>query len=64
MDNNKRLNLHVNVDAEDEIIISGIAGRFPNADNIKELQDSLFNKMDLGSNDHQRWSDCNNIFFF
>ncbi|XP_072763442.1 fatty acid synthase-like [Anoplolepis gracilipes] len=58
MDNN-RFNPYIRVDAEDEIVISGIAGRFPKSDNIKEFQDNLFNKMDLGSDDHQRWTDYN-----
>ncbi|GAB1865770.1 Fatty acid synthase [Camponotus japonicus] len=56
MNNNKRFNPYVSVDEEEEIVISGIAGRFPNSDNIKEFQDNLFNKMDLGSKDHQRWT--------
>jgi len=62
MNNDKRFNPYVGVDAEEEIVISGIAGRFPNSDNMKEFQDNLFNKMDLGSEDHQRWPNCNNIF--
>jgi len=66
MNNNKRFNPDVSGDAEEEIVISGIAGRFPNSDNMKEFQDNLFNKMDLGSEDHQRWTNCNifsQIFF-
>ncbi|XP_070155163.1 fatty acid synthase-like [Polyergus mexicanus] len=58
MENNKRFNPYVSVDAEEEIVISGIAGRFPNSNNIKEFQDNLFNKIDLGSSDHQRWNNC------
>ncbi|XP_011875302.1 PREDICTED: fatty acid synthase-like [Vollenhovia emeryi] len=54
-----RSNLHVSIDAEEEIVISGIAGRFPNTNNLKELQDNLFNKMDLGTKEHGRW---NNYF--
>ena len=63
MDNN-RFNPYISVDAEEEIVISGIAGRFPNSDNMKEFQENLLNKVDLGStpSEHQRWSDCN-IFF-
>ncbi|XP_029159596.1 fatty acid synthase-like [Nylanderia fulva] len=57
MDKNKRFNPYVRVNAEEEIVISGISGRFPKSDNIKEFQENLFNKMDLGSDDHQRWSD-------
>jgi len=61
MNNNKQFNPYIRVDAEKEIVISGIAGQFPDSDNIKEFQD-LFNKMNLGSKDHQRWTNCNNIF--
>ncbi|XP_025265735.1 fatty acid synthase-like [Camponotus floridanus] len=53
--NNKRFNPYVSVDAGEVIVISGIAGRFPNSDNMKEFQENLFNKMDLGSEDH-RWT--------
>jgi len=65
MNNNKRFNPYVSVDAEGELVISGIAGQFLFSDNIKELQDNLSSKMDLGSKDHQRWTNCNNnnIFF-
>ncbi|CAL1678458.1 unnamed protein product [Lasius platythorax] len=59
MDRNKRFNPYVSVDAEEEIVISGIAGRFPNSDNIKEFEENIFNKMDLGSNNHHRWTEYN-----
>lgn len=39
----------------DEIVISGIAGRFPNSDNINELQKNLFNKIDCISDCKNRW---------
>ena len=42
-------------DFYDEIVISGIAGRFPDSDNIKHLQENLFNKVDLVSDDDRRW---------
>ncbi|PRD27507.1 UNVERIFIED_CONTAM: hypothetical protein NCL1_35164 [Trichonephila clavipes] len=31
----------------DDIVISGIAGRFPECDNVGELKESLYNKKDL-----------------
>lgn len=40
---------------EDKVVISGIAGRFPNSDNIKHLQENLYNNVDLASNVNQRW---------
>ncbi|KAL6257917.1 hypothetical protein P5V15_011516 [Pogonomyrmex californicus] len=39
----------------DEIVISGIAGRFPDSDNINQLRENLFNKVDLVRADHGRW---------
>jgi len=45
---------------EDRIVISGIAGRFPESDNIKHLQQNLYNKVDLGSNNNRRWNHGNN----
>ena len=42
-------------DFYNEIVISGIAGRFPDSDNIKHFQENLFNKVDLISDDDRRW---------
>ena len=61
-DTMNRPNSYNSIDAEEEIVISGIAGRFPNSDNLKEFQENLFNKVDLGSSDHRRWNNCNNFF--
>ena len=49
------------VEPGDEIVISGIAGKFPESDNIKHLQENLFNKVELGSSDDRRWYHGNNI---
>ncbi|XP_077275341.1 fatty acid synthase-like [Temnothorax americanus] len=56
-----RPNSYISVDAEEEIVISGIAGRFPNTNNLKELRENLLNKMDLGSSDHGRWNNLYNM---
>jgi len=39
----------------EDIVISGIAGRFPNSDNMNQLRENLFNKVDLIRADHGRW---------
>ncbi|KAG4073632.1 hypothetical protein HA402_000856 [Bradysia odoriphaga] len=39
----------------DEIVISGIAGRFPNTNNMKELAHNLYNKVDMIDDDESRW---------
>ncbi|XP_018376803.1 PREDICTED: fatty acid synthase-like, partial [Trachymyrmex cornetzi] len=41
--------------SDEEIVISGIAGRFPNSDNMNQLRENLFNKIDLVRADHDRW---------
>ncbi|KAL0120432.1 hypothetical protein PUN28_008258 [Cardiocondyla obscurior] len=49
-------NLYSSVDSKKEIVIFGIAGRFPDSNNLKEFQDNLCNKKDLGSSGHGRWN--------
>ncbi|KAL0116828.1 hypothetical protein PUN28_010028 [Cardiocondyla obscurior] len=39
----------------EEIVISGIAGKFPNSDNVEELKNNLMNKVDVISDDDRRW---------
>ncbi|CAF4803306.1 unnamed protein product [Pieris macdunnoughi] len=39
----------------DEVLISGISGYFPDSDSVMHLQENLFNKIDLISNDARRW---------
>ena len=40
----------------EEVVISGIAGRFPSSDNMHQLRENLFNKVDLVREDHGRWT--------
>jgi len=42
------------IDGE-EIVISGIAGRFPSSDNMNQLRENLFNEVNLLRTDHGRW---------
>ncbi|TGZ49929.1 Uncharacterized protein DBV15_12672, partial [Temnothorax longispinosus] len=56
-----RPNSYISVDAEEEIVISGIAGRFPNTNNLKELRENLLNKMDLVYNMPHRIGKINNV---
>ncbi|KAI1292128.1 Fatty acid synthase [Halotydeus destructor] len=39
----------------EDIVISGISGRFPESDNIDELSDNLFNHVDMVTEDDRRW---------
>lgn len=34
-------------DPQDEIVISGISGRFPNSANVAEFASNLYNKVDM-----------------
>lgn len=38
-----------------EVVISGIAGVFPESDNVDELKDLLFNKQNGITLDSRRW---------
>ncbi|KAJ8680787.1 hypothetical protein QAD02_016574 [Eretmocerus hayati] len=38
------------------VVISGISGRFPNADNINEFRDNLLNNVDCTTDEHGRWN--------
>ncbi|XP_054154157.1 fatty acid synthase-like [Oppia nitens] len=48
------LNEHF-VDNDDDIVISGLAGRFPESDTLDELSDNLLANKDLISEDARRW---------
>jgi len=40
---------------EDEIVICGISGRFPDSVNVDEFWDNLINGVDMVSQDDRRW---------
>lgn len=40
---------------DEEIVISGISGRFPEADNIDELKTNLYEHVDMLTADDRRW---------
>jgi hypothetical protein len=39
----------------DDIVITGIAGRFPESENVYQFKDNLFNKVDMVTEDDRRW---------
>ncbi|KAG7203841.1 hypothetical protein KM043_017897 [Ampulex compressa] len=43
-------------DPGEEVVISGIAGKFPESDNMRILQKNLFDKVDLVTDDDRRWT--------
>nr|XP_012224502.1 PREDICTED: fatty acid synthase-like [Linepithema humile] len=56
MDNEKIYQSYIDIDSNNDIVISGIAGRFPSSDNMKQLQENLFKKINLVKEDHIRWN--------
>lgn len=46
-------------DTQNEIVISGIAGRFPNSNNMSEFSYNLYNKIDMVDEDERRWRHTN-----
>jgi fatty acid synthase len=39
----------------EDIVISGIAGRFPECDNMDELAYNLYSNVDMVTEDDRRW---------
>jgi fatty acid synthase, animal type len=39
----------------DAIVVSGISGRFPNSNNIREFSHNLYNKIDMSDDKESRW---------
>ncbi|KAL7042296.1 hypothetical protein ACKWTF_001098 [Chironomus riparius] len=47
---------NMNIDNDgDAIVVSGISGRFPNANNVQEFEHNLYNKIDMSDEDESRW---------
>lgn len=40
---------------DSDIVISGISGRFPEADSVEELWDKLMNEIPMYTKDARRW---------
>jgi len=47
MDGKETDKLWNSINSGEKIVISGIAGRFPHSDNMGQLRENLFNKIDL-----------------
>jgi fatty acid synthase len=39
----------------EEVVISGISGTFPESENVYQLQDNLFNKVNMMTINDRRW---------
>ncbi|CAO1403431.1 unnamed protein product [Diamesa serratosioi] len=56
---NIRAKLRAQTSHNDEVVISGISGRFPNSNNMHEFSDNLYNKVDMVDDDERRWRHTN-----
>ncbi|XP_023313670.1 fatty acid synthase-like [Trichogramma pretiosum] len=54
-DSEPRIRKLAPVPPEEEIVISGISGRFPDSNNMKHFEENLMNKVDLVTDDDRRW---------
>ena len=46
---------HACLPTGDDIVITGIAGSFPDSENVYQFQENLFNKVDVVTEDDQHW---------
>lgn len=46
-------------DPRDKIVITGVAGRFPNSKNVAEFAHNLYNKIDMVDDKDSRWKHLN-----
>jgi fatty acid synthase len=52
---NARLQPKLSSPSED-VVISGLAGYYPECENVYQLRDNLFNKVDMVTVDNRRWN--------
>jgi fatty acid synthase len=51
----KEKNIELLVKEGEEVVISGMSGRFPESDNTDELAKNLYNNVDMITGDDRRW---------
>jgi fatty acid synthase len=51
----KQIDISTLLKENDDIVISGIGGRFPESDTIDEFAKNLYNKVDMIVEDDRRW---------
>ena len=47
--------MRLNEGNDDDIVIAGISGRYPDCDNINEFWDKLVSGVEFGTIDDRRW---------
>jgi fatty acid synthase len=51
----KEKNIELLVKEGEEVVISGMSGRFPESDSTDEFAKNLYNKVDMITEDDRRW---------
>jgi acyl transferase domain-containing protein len=51
----KQKNIELLVKEGEEVVISGMSGRFPESDSTDEFANNLYNKVDMITEDDRRW---------
>jgi hypothetical protein len=52
-----------NEEKADDVVISGMAGRFPESENIYKFKENLYNKVDMVTEENKRW-DVGKFFIY
>jgi acyl transferase domain-containing protein len=58
----KKMDISTLLKEGEEIVISGIGGRFPESDTVDEFAQNLYNKVDMITVDDRRWPTGQKIF--
>jgi fatty acid synthase len=51
----KEKNIELLLKQGEEVVISGMSGRFPESENTDEFAKNLYNKVDMITEDDRRW---------
>ncbi len=51
----KQIDISSLLKKNEDIVISGMSGRFPESDTVNEFAQNLYNKMDMIVDDDRRW---------
>jgi fatty acid synthase len=51
----KQIDISSLLKKNEDIVISGMGGRFPESDTVDEFAQNLYNKMDMIVDDDRRW---------
>ncbi len=51
----KQIDISTLLKNNDDIVISGVGGRFPESDTVDEFAQNLYNKVDMIVDDDRRW---------